>query len=97
MRLDERRKPSHTLATEVGNQLRTERRNRNLTQTDVADAVGLKQSHWSKIERGLTAINMRQLGLAAGRLGVRPSDLVSAAEAMISWRLAQNPPPEARA
>ena len=85
-----RRTPYSTLAREVGNQLRTERCNRSLTQTDVATAVGVRQSHWSKIERGLTAINMRQLGLAAGRLGVRPSDIVGAAELMILWHLAQN-------
>ena len=85
-----RRTPFSTLSYEVGQQLRTERLDRNLRQADLAAAVGIGQPIWSRIERGLSALNLRQLGLAAGRLGVRPSDLVSAAEAMIIWRLAKD-------
>ncbi len=87
--MSKRRIPFSTLALAVGGVLRKERRSRNLTQHDVAEAVGVKQAHWSKIERGLTALNVRQLALAAGMLGIRPSDVICAAEADIMWQLAR--------
>lgn len=80
------------LSCAVGEQLRLVRRSRNLTQTDVAQAVGIGQSVWSKIELGYSALTVHQLSLAAGRLGVRPSDIICAAESHIMWQLAKTPP-----
>ncbi len=87
--MPKRRTPYSRFACEVGNQLRTVRLVRNLTQSDVAQAVGLKQSAWSQIELGYKPLTMHQLSLAAGRLGIRPSDVVCSAEAQILWQLAK--------
>jgi transcriptional regulator with XRE-family HTH domain len=41
--------------------LRATRRNRNLTQIQVAQAIGVSQSQWSKIENGQQELNLSQV------------------------------------
>ncbi len=51
-----------------------------ITQSDMAGAIGATVSTWSRIETGETALTIEQLAQAAIQLGVRPSEILSAAE-----------------
>ena len=52
----------------------------DLRQAEFAQALGLTQSGWSRIERGETAIGLDQLFLVAQVLGMQPSELLQMTE-----------------
>jgi transcriptional regulator with XRE-family HTH domain len=66
----------------VGSVLAQERTARKLKQIDVATAVGVGTSTWSRIEKGESALTVDQLKLAAEALQLTPARILSlAAEA----------------
>ena len=73
-------KPVATYAGVLGAVLARQRSARGMTQAQLAEAVGLSQSAWSRVENGSSAATADQLALAAGVLGVSPGKLVSDAD-----------------
>ena len=66
----------------VGKVIGELRRQRGLTQADLAAAVGLRQPAWSKVERGETAATVEQLAIVAERLEVAPAGILVQADAV---------------
>ncbi len=66
----------------VGSILATLRKQEDppLTQQQVADAVGVSVSTWSRIETGETALTVEQLAMAASTLGTSPGAILGAAD-----------------
>ena len=60
----------------IGKNLRHFRELRNLSQDHLADAIGIKQPHYSRIENGAD-ISFRQMEKAANALDIRVQDLVT--------------------
>lgn len=54
-----------------------------LTQADLAEAVGLQPSTWSRIEKGESALTVEQLRLAALRMDETPAYIMELAEEAI--------------
>ena len=81
-----RREPSFelskatTYAAIVGQVLVFVRRQQGVRQADLAAAAGVGQSTWSRIEAGVSALNMDQLGRAAAALGLGPGELLARAD-----------------
>ena len=64
----------------VGAMLMVVRKSIGLSQSDLANTIGINVSSWSRIESGETALTVEQLALAAERFGVDPSFILKAAE-----------------
>lgn len=60
----------------VGQVLCELRRKSGRDQSDLADAVGVTQSTWSRIEAGTSALTIEQLAVAANTLGVKTSEIL---------------------
>ena len=60
----------------VGQVLFNLRQERDIKQGDMAVAVNIGQSTWSRIEKGEVALSIDQLARAAARLGGLPSDVL---------------------
>ena len=60
----------------VGQVLFNLRQERDIKQGDMAVAVNIGQSTWSRIEKGEVALSIDQLARAAARLGCLPSDVL---------------------
>lgn len=60
----------------IGDRLRSFRLERGLTQTEVADALGLTQSNVSGIERGVRGLTIQQVIQFAKLLGVATDDIL---------------------
>jgi transcriptional regulator with XRE-family HTH domain len=60
----------------LGRLLTQARSVKGLDQSRVAEAVGVSQSTWSRIEKGEIALTIEQLAAACGELGVQPSDIL---------------------
>ena len=73
-------RPVTTWPAIVGRVLAELRKESGLNQGDVADAVGVGQAAWSKIERGDSALTIEQLYAAARRLELDASDVLRYAE-----------------
>lgn len=69
--------PTTTYPAIVGQVLAKHRGDRNLTQTQLAQALGMKQSAWSKIERGATPLTIEHLAQAADVLEVSPGQILA--------------------
>ena len=69
-----------SLNAALGDIIRRQRKHAELSQTELAQRIGLKQGALSKLERGATPWNVEKLALVAHELGVTPSMLVSIAE-----------------
>jgi transcriptional regulator with XRE-family HTH domain len=67
----------------VGAVLLARRKDSKLSQAQMADAVGLNVSTWSKVENGDSALTIEQLASAASVLGVSPSSILKAAEKLL--------------
>jgi transcriptional regulator with XRE-family HTH domain len=61
----------------VGEQLRTIRKAKNLTQEDIADKSGLSFSYISDVERGTRNISLESLEKIIVALGVMPYEVFS--------------------
>jgi transcriptional regulator with XRE-family HTH domain len=62
---------------ELGERVRTARRERGLTQEDLADALGISVAYVSLIERGGRNPPFTTVVAIANALGVRPAELCS--------------------
>lgn len=60
----------------VGRVLATRRESRGWDQSQLAEAVGVSQSTWSRIENGDSALGIDQLAKAAQALGAKPADIL---------------------
>lgn len=60
----------------VGQVLFNLRQERDIKQGDMASAVNIGQSTWSRIEKGEVALSIDQLARAADYLGCLPSDVL---------------------
>lgn len=69
------------LRVRFGNVLRERRRERGLTQEELAHQTGLDVSFISRVERGLQAPSIEVVFVLASALGEAPHDLVRRAEA----------------
>lgn len=67
-------------AAVLGKVLAEIRKAKNMNQKDVADAVGIGVSTWSKIENGESSISVEQLRAAATCLGTTPSKVLALME-----------------
>lgn len=64
----------------VGAVLLAKRKEMGISQAEIADAVGVNVSTWSRVENGDSALTLEQLALAATALKVKPSSVLEAAE-----------------
>lgn len=64
----------------VGAILLAKRKEIGLSQAEMADAVGLNVSTWSRVENGDSAMTIEQLASAASALNVLPSSVLKATE-----------------
>lgn len=64
----------------VGAILLAKRKELGLSQAEMAHALGLNASTWSRVENGDSALTIEQLVSAASALNVRPSSILEAAE-----------------
>jgi transcriptional regulator with XRE-family HTH domain len=69
-------KPTTTYTAITGAVLMRLRQSTGRQQVELAAAVGLNQSGWSKIERGVVGLTIETLALATPLLGVEPSDVM---------------------
>ena len=65
----------NALRTQFGQRLRQVRRNRNLTQEQLAERAKLSVEHISFLERGMSGTTLDTLGNLAEALGVSVKDL----------------------
>lgn len=65
-----------TLAHQVGHRIRVRRADFNLTQAQLAQAVGIGQAQMSHLERGNKQLNLARLEQIAKVLGCSPVDLL---------------------
>ncbi len=73
-------KPATTSSAVVGRVIAELRDLRNLKQGELANAVGVTQSTWSKIENGRSSITVDQLLRAATALQFRAHDVLAMTE-----------------
>ena len=73
-------KPGTSYPAVIGSILVKLRGQQGVLQSDLAQAVGVTQATWSRIENGSSALTIEQLGLAAARLGVPPSQILQLTE-----------------
>lgn len=66
----------------VGQVLLRHREERQLNQSELATALNLSQSAYSRIEQGNTTISVAQLRVISRRLGVAPSDILREADSL---------------
>lgn len=72
--------PSTTYPALVGGVLAQIRNQQNLRQEEVAQAVGVTQATWSRIEKGQSSITVEHLRLATNKLGIAPGQILSFAD-----------------
>lgn len=72
--------PVVTYSSLVGKILAREREQRHIKQGDLALAVGLSQSAYSRLESGESILNLSQLRNACTQLGLSPAAILSAAD-----------------
>jgi transcriptional regulator with XRE-family HTH domain len=68
--------PATTYPSVVGNVLAQLRKNAQCDQAQMATAVGVTQSTWSRIERGQGALTLAQLAKAATFLNISPGKIL---------------------
>lgn len=73
-------KPGSTYSAVVGAVIVNQRELLAISQTQLAEAVGVGQPAWSRIEKGESALTIDQLARAASRLGSSPSELLLMAD-----------------
>jgi transcriptional regulator with XRE-family HTH domain len=83
-------KPVVTYSSLVGKILARERELRRMKQGDLALAVGLSQSAYSRLESGESVLNLSQLRNVCTQLGVSPAAILSAADQCESELRRQN-------
>jgi transcriptional regulator with XRE-family HTH domain len=74
--------PATTYSAIVGAVLVGLRELREINQGPFAKTIGSSASAWSRIENGRQALNVEQIAKASSALGVNPSDIFVAADAV---------------
>lgn len=64
----------------VGKVLTDLRSRQGIQQKDMANAVGITQATWSRIESGQTSVTLEHLRAAAKAIGATPSHILSIAD-----------------
>ena len=64
----------------VGKVLTDLRAQRNMPQKDLAQAVGVTQANWSRIESGHTSVTLEHLRRAAQALDIPPAQILAIAD-----------------
>lgn len=75
--------PSHfgtTYPAIVGKVLTDFRAQKGMAQKDMAQAVGVTQANWSRIESGQTSVTLEHLRSAARALAVPPAQILAIAD-----------------
>lgn len=72
--------PATTYPAVLGKTIVEIRKDKTISQGDLAGAVNVTASTWSKIERGVSALTIEQLVLAAKALDKTPGYIVKAAD-----------------
>ena len=67
----------------IGKKIKTLREIRNLTQSHLAQELGLTQSAYSKIEQGDVELSFSKLETVAKVLGMKPEEIVAFNEGMV--------------
>lgn len=60
----------------VGNNIRSARKRRGLTQESVSEMCGMSLVHYGRLERGQRRVSLEQIALIAETLNVRPEILL---------------------
>ena len=67
----------------IGQKIKKLRELKNLTQSHLADELGVTQSAYSKIEQGETEVSYSRLEKIASVLGMKPEELIAFNESMV--------------
>ena len=67
----------------IGQKIKKLRELKNLTQTHMAEELGLTQSAYSKLEMGETEVPFSRLEKIAGVFGMKPEDVIAFNESMV--------------
>lgn len=82
-------KPATTYPAIVGRVLVSLRKQEEIGQDELAQAIGITQSTLSRVERGESALNVEQLALAAKKLGSHANNILKAADKAVDQLNAQ--------
>ena len=75
--------PETTYQAVLGRLIVIKRQEREMDQGEMARYVGVSRSTWSRIEAGLSALNIDQLAKAASKLGVSVSELTTETDQIV--------------
>lgn len=76
--------PSATYRVVLGATVYRLRKERKISQQQVAAAVGLTQASWSRIERGRSPMTVEQLVVVAAQLQMRSRDLLDLVDCAVA-------------
>ena len=74
--------PAMTYAAVVGKVVERLRKQRRITQGQLAEVLGIGQPAYSRLEQGQSTMNVIQLGQVAAQLGTTPADILKEADEM---------------
>ena len=77
-------KPATTYPSVLGAVLVHHRKAKGMPQAELAEAAGLSQPAWSRIENGGSPITIEQLVTAATALGLNPGELIAATDKAVA-------------
>ena len=80
------RSPSSSLQRAFGQAVRERRKELALSQEELAERADLHRTYVSQVERGLKSPSLNTVEHLAKVLGLRPSELVRAAEKLARFR-----------
>lgn len=83
-------KSETTYQAVLGRLIAQKRQQKHIDQGEMAEAVGVSRSTWSRIESGESALNMDQLAKAAGKLGIGVGELMVEADEVANELSKQN-------
>ncbi len=75
-------KPTITYGALAGQVILSHRKRTGVDQTDIARALGITQSAYSRLENGQSSMNLSQLRVVAHQLGVPSSVLLDEVDAL---------------
>ena len=82
-------KPKISYSVLVGRVVEHHRKQQGVQQTEMAEAMGISQSAYSRLEKGESAMNVTQLLLAATRLSTTSAAILQQAELLAKKMRAQ--------
>jgi len=74
----------------IGQKIKKLRELKNLTQTHLADQLGVSQSAYSKIELGESEVTFSKLEKISEALGMKPEEVIAFNESMV-FNITNNP------